>query len=141
MAKAASPLMPPAAGSFRLSLPTMTLKPLLVLATAVAIGFGVTLPTGLETDARLSLFAFGIAALLWATSKIEAGYVALVAAVFLALTGAIEQERLFETLGSKVVWLMIGAFIVGAAAEESGLAARLSQLASSRVKNVRGDEC
>jgi anion transporter len=124
--------------SFGMSLPAMTSKPLLVLVTAAAIGFGVTLPTGLETDARLSLFAFGIAALLWATSKIEAGYVALVAAVFLALTGAIEQERLFETLGSKVVWLMIGAFIVGAAAEESGLAARLSLLALSKVKNVRG---
>jgi anion transporter len=33
---------------------------------------------------------------------------------------------------------MIGAFIVGAAAEETGLAARLSLLASKKVKNVRG---
>jgi anion transporter len=113
-------------------------KPLLIGLASAAIGFGVTLPVGLELDARLSLFAFGIASLLWATSRIEAGYVAMAAAVFLALTGAIEQERLFETLGSKIVWLMIGAFIVGAAAEETGLAARLSMLASAKVKNVRG---
>lgn len=120
------------------SLPTMSPKPVLVLGAAAAIGFGVTVPAGLELDARLSLLAFGIAALLWATAKIEAGYVAMGAAVFLALTGVIEQERLFETLGSKVIWVMIGAFIVGAAAEDSGLAARLSHLASSKVKNVRG---
>jgi anion transporter len=113
-------------------------KPLLIGLASAVIGFGVTLPVGLELDARLSLFAFGIASLLWATSRIEAGYVAMAAVVFLALTGAIEQERLFETLGSKIVWLMIGAFIVGAAAEETGLAARLSMLASAKVKNVRG---
>jgi anion transporter len=124
--------------SFAASLPTMTPKPVLIALAAAAIGFGVTLPTGLELDARLSLFAFGIAALLWATTKIEVGYVALGAAVFLALTGAIEQEKLFDTLGSKIVLLMIGTFVVGAAAEESGLAARLSHLASSKVKNVRG---
>ncbi len=127
-----------AAQSLGLSLSRMMSKPLLIVFASAAIGFGVTLPVGLELDARLSLFAFGIAALLWATSKIEAGYVAMAAAVFLALTGAIEQEQLFETLGSKVVWLMIGAFIVGAAAEETGLATRLSLLASAKVKNVRG---
>lgn len=126
------------APSFVLSRVKAIPKPLLIGLASATIGFGVTLPAGLELDARLSLFAFGIAALLWATSKIEAGYVAMAAAVFLALTGVIEQDRLFEALGSKVVWLMIGAFIVGAAAEETGLAARLSLFASAKVKNVRG---
>jgi anion transporter len=130
-------LKPAAGQSLALLLSQMMPKPLLIVLASAAIGFGVTMPTGLEVDARLSLFAFGIAALLWATSKIEAGYVAMAAALFLALTGAIEQERLFESLGSKVVWLMIGAFVVGAAAEETGLAARLSLLASAKVRNVR----
>jgi anion transporter len=118
--------------------PSAWQKPVGIALMLLLIGLGVSLPSGIETPARLALFAFGAATIFWATTRIEAGYVALGAVLFMSLSGAIEQDELFETLESEVVWLMIGAFIVGAAAEETGLARRIGLLAARRIKTVGG---
>lgn len=108
--------------------------PILVLTSALAMA--VLLPRGLEQPARLSLFAFGLAVILWSLSKINAAYIALGAALILVLGGAIEQEDLFEALESDVIWLIIGAFVLGAAVQSTGLAGRLTATVSRRARDV-----
>jgi anion transporter len=80
---------------------------------------------GLDYKAKLSLFAFLSAMTLWVTTKIPAGYVALASVCFIVFMKGSSQELLFYSLSEEVVWLMFGAFIIGEAVTQSGLAARL----------------
>lgn len=107
-----------------------------VLVMMVALSLAVFLPREVEMPARLALFAFGAAAILWTFTKLNAAYVALGAALFLSLTGAIEQEKLFEALQADVIWLMIGAFMLGAAVQASGLATRMIRAVAGREASV-----
>ncbi|TWT13827.1 SLC13 family permease [Reyranella sp. CPCC 100927] len=107
-----------------------------VLVLMVALSLATFLPREVEMRARLALFALGAAAILWTFTKLNAAYVALGAALFLSLTGAIEQDDLFEALGADVIWLMIGAFMLGAAVQTSGLAARMIRAVAGREASV-----
>ena len=107
------------------------------LALILTAGIAVLLPTSLPTEGRLALFAFIIAAILWSTTSINAAYVALATVMLLVLTGGASQEQLFEALSSDVIWLMIGAFILGGAVKKTGLAARLTQIVVGRARTVR----
>ena len=109
----------------------------LPLALTITAGIVVLLPTSLTTEGRLALFAFMLAAILWSTTSSDAAYIALGTVLLLVLTGGSSQEQLFEALASEVVWLMIGAFILGGAVQKTGLAARLTQLVVRRAKTVR----
>jgi anion transporter len=95
------------------------------------------LPASLPDPARLVLFAFLFAVILWSMTAISADYVALLTMMLLVLTGGASQETLFGALASNVVWLMIGAFILGGAVKKAGLATRLTQFVMSRVRTVR----
>ncbi|AFZ01081.1 SLC13 family permease [Calothrix sp. PCC 6303] len=110
----------------------------IAIATIFLLVAAVTLslPSDLPTPARLSLFAFLLAGILWSTTSINAGYVALGAVMLLLLTGGISQEQFFDSLGSDVVWLMIGAFVLGGAVKETGLAVRLTQMVASKARSV-----
>ncbi len=107
------------------------------LALTLTAGISVLLPTSLPTEGRLSLFAFIVAAILWSTTSINAAYVALGTVMLLVLTGGTSQEQLFAALSSDVIWLMIGAFILGGAVQKTGLAARLTQIVVARANTVR----
>ncbi|MBD2430034.1 MULTISPECIES: SLC13 family permease [Fischerella] len=107
----------------------------LALTTIAAIV--VLLPSSLSSPARLALFAFLLAAILWSTTSINADYIALFCMMLLVLTGGTSQQQLFEALASDVVWLMIGAFVLGGAVQKTGLAGRLTQLVVSRAKTVK----
>ncbi|VEP14133.1 Citrate transporter [Hyella patelloides LEGE 07179] len=109
----------------------------LPLALTLTAGIAVLLPTSLPTEGRLALFAFIVAAILWSTTSINAAYVALGTVMLLVLTGGASQEQLFEALSSDVIWLMIGAFILGGAVKKTGLAARLTQIVVGRATTVR----
>ena len=106
----------------------------LTLSTVALVA--VLLPASLPTAARLSLFAFALAVILWSTTSLNAAYVALTAVILLILTGGTSQEKLYQALASDVIWLMIGAFILGGAVQQTGLAARLTQLVVSRGRTV-----
>lgn len=108
------------------------------LALTFTAAIAVLLPTGLPLNGRLALFAFLLAAILWSTTSINADYIALIAVMLLILTGGTDQEHLFDALASDVIWLMIGAFILGSAVQKTGLAARLTQLVVKRARTVRG---
>jgi anion transporter len=110
----------------------------LPIALICVASAAVLLPSSLPTTARLSLFAFAVAIVLWSTTKLNAAYVALATVLLLVLSGGAPQEYLFDALASDVIWLMIGAFVLGSAVQQTGLAARLTQQVVTRARSVRG---
>ncbi|MGK3994081.1 SLC13 family permease [Sorangium sp. So ce1024] len=118
--------------------PTDRARVLLPLSLIIAAGLAVVLPATLPTPARIALFSVLLAIILWSTTSFNVAYVGLGAAMLLLLTGVSPQERLFDSLGSDVIWLMIGAFILGGAVEKTGLAMRLAQRVVERARTVRG---
>lgn len=109
---------------------------ILPLTLTLVTGLVLLLPSSLTTEARLSLFAFAVAVILWSTTSLNAAYVALASVMLLILSGGSEQEELYEALESDVIWLMIGAFILGGAVQQTGLAARLTQLVVAKARTV-----
>ncbi len=108
----------------------------LPLTLTFIAAIAVLLPTSLPTEARLSLFAFALAVIFWSTTSFNAAYVALAVMMMLILAGGSPQEQLYEALASDVIWLMIGAFVLGGAVQQTGLAARLTQLVVARARTV-----
>lgn len=106
-------------------------------ALVVNVAALVTVPDGLSLEARLALLAFGTAAVLWTLTDLDAGYVALGAGV-LATVPAGGQHALFASLGNDVVWLVVGAFVVGGALARSGLASRFTAALVGRARTVGG---
>jgi anion transporter len=124
---------PPAQRRFR-----WVVDAILPFALTVVAGVAVLLPPSLPTEARLALFAFALATILWSTTKLNSAYVALGAVMIAILSGGSPQEQLFDSLASDVIWLMIGAFVLGGAMRTTGLAARLTGLVVDRAQSVRG---
>lgn len=111
---------------------------MLPLALTVVAGVAVLLPATLPGEARVALFGFALAAILWSTTKLNAAYVALGAVMLTILAGGSPQEQLYDALASDVIWLMIGAFVLGGAMRQSGLAGRLTGFVVNRARSVRG---
>lgn len=111
---------------------------MLPLALTAVAGIAVILPEELSLEGRLALFAFALATILWSTTKLNSAYVALAAVMVAILSGGSAQEQLFRSLSSDVIWLMIGAFVLGGAMRATGLASRLTGLVISRAGTVRG---
>ncbi len=111
---------------------------MLPLALVVIAGVAVLLPATLPSEARAALFGFAVAVILWSTSGINAAYVALAAVMLTILLGGAPQGALYDALASDVVWLMIGAFVLGGAMRETGLAGRLTGFVVNRASSVRG---
>ncbi len=78
----------------------------------------------LDYQAKVSFIAFLSAMTFWTTTKIPAGFVAVMVIVFIIFMRAADAELLYQSLAEEVVWLMIGAFIMGEAVKQSGLAER-----------------
>jgi anion transporter len=108
------------------------------LALTITASVGVMLPPSLPTQARWSLWAFTFAVILWSTTRINAAYVGLAAVLVLVVAGGAPQEKLFDALASDVIWLMIGAFVLGGAVQKTGLAHRLTGAVVERAHTVRG---
>jgi solute carrier family 13 (sodium-dependent dicarboxylate transporter), member 2/3/5 len=97
------------------------------LAIVLAIGLlsGLYLP---ETDwpapARHALALFGLALIGWTVLRLPDTPVALAAALALPVLGVVEPQAVYAGLGDSLVWLLIGAFVLGAVVQSSGLAER-----------------
>lgn len=98
---------------------------------------GVWMQAGLFVPAKIALTVFIVTAGLWTFTSLNVAWVALVAAIVLALGGATTEAMIYQMLGIEVVWLMIGAFVIGAAVEHSGLAARLAASVARRARTTR----
>lgn len=101
-------------------------KPYVLIALHLLILAGIVLLDGLDYRSKIALFAFVSAMILWITTKIPAGLVAISLILFVIIMNAGEPDLLYESLSEEVVWLMIGSFIIGEAVKESGLAKRLT---------------
>lgn len=97
----------------------------------------IALAAELDYAAKVSLFAFLSAMTLWIGTKIPAGWVAVALLIFIVLCKAGKPELLYHSLSEEIVWLMVGAFIIGEAVKQSGLAIRFveSILKNSSNKN------
>jgi hypothetical protein len=60
---------------------------MLPLALAVVAGVAVLLPATLPGEARVALFGFALATILWSTTKLNAAYVALGAVMLTIIAG------------------------------------------------------
>ncbi len=110
-------------------------KPLALVVLHVLFLAGIVFIDGLDYRSKIALFAFLSAMTLWVTTKIPAGFVAISLIVFTILLNAGEPNLLYESLSEKVVWLMIGSFIIGEAVKESGLADRVTLMLLSKSKD------
>ncbi|MFD2702658.1 SLC13 family permease [Paenibacillus shunpengii] len=86
-------------------------------------------------EGKAALFTFLSAMILWITTKIPAGFIALSHTMFIILLNAAEPELLYHSLAEEVVWLMVGSFIIGAAAKDSGITARWTNVLLKRSRN------
>ncbi len=102
----------------------------------IALALWQLAPVQVSTSARLALLAFSGATIAWIATPLSAGFVALAAALFLVLSGAVDQHVLLSALGAEIVWLMIGAFILGKAIAVTGLAARATRRITARERRV-----
>ncbi|MCA1622632.1 MAG: anion permease [Acidobacteria bacterium] len=109
---------------------------ILPISMTIVVGIGVMLPESLTREARIALFCFALATILWSTTKLNAAFVALAVTIILVVSGGRPQKALFDSLATDVIWLMIGAFVLGEAVKKTNLAARLTNLVVSKAGKV-----
>jgi anion transporter len=90
----------------------------------------------LLVPAKTALIVFLVCAMLWIFTRLDAAWVALAAVVVLTALGATSKQMVFEMLGLDIIWLMIGAFAMGAAIERTGLAVRLAEIVARRARDT-----
>lgn len=93
--------------------------------------------SGLEAEARRALQIFLLALVGWTLTRLDDAFVALVAALAMAVFALDEPDEMFEALGDEIVWLMLAAFVLAAAARAAGLTDRLAAFALGRAKTSR----
>jgi anion transporter len=108
-------------------------KPSVLIALHVVILMMIVSINDLDYHAKVALFAFLSAMILWIATKIPAGFVATALIVFIIIMNGAKEDLLYQSLSEEVIWLMVGSFIIGEAVKESGLANRLTQLILSKA--------
>ncbi|GLK79748.1 SLC13 family permease [Methylopila turkensis] len=104
----------------------------LVSVALVEAGFA-----GLEPEARRALQIFLLALVGWTLTRLDDAFVALAAALGMAIFVLDEPDEMFEALGHEIVWLMVAAFVLAAAARAAGLTDRLAAFALARARTPR----
>jgi solute carrier family 13 (sodium-dependent dicarboxylate transporter), member 2/3/5 len=74
--------------------------------------------------AWIALAVFGAAIVAWVVLRLDETPVALAAALALVGFGVVPSATLFDALGSDLVWLMLGSFVLAAVLQASGAAER-----------------
>ncbi|WP_326535808.1 SLC13 family permease [Pseudorhodoferax sp.] len=130
MSALAAPTVPlPPAGAHRRWL----LAAALGLAAAAATVFG--LP-GAGWPAQAALLVFVAALLGWSLLRLDDLPLALLAGLALVAAGAVPASALYASLGSELVWLMLGASVLAAVLQASGLAERCALRAVAGAGSV-----
>lgn len=112
------------------------IKPVGMTSAFALLAALVLLPADLFQPGRVAMAVFGTAVILWTTTKLDASWIALAGAVALVLFGAADESDLTEMLADDIIWMMIGAFVIGASFESSGLAARLTGAVATRARTT-----
>ncbi len=105
------------------------------LALAVAV---TTIPSGLPLVARLTLALFAVLVVLTSFSALSEPIVCGAVLFGLVATGGSSLGDAVGAASGGTVWLLVGAFVVAAAARTSGIAERAALSLGSRATTVRG---
>ncbi|NLC55006.1 MAG: DASS family sodium-coupled anion symporter [Erysipelothrix sp.] len=85
------------------------------------------LPNGMTEVGQKSLAIFLFALIMWVTKPIPIYLTSLIAILILPLTGAVESTKVaFGTLGFEVIWLMVAAFVLTSAMNQTNLGKRFA---------------
>jgi sodium-dependent dicarboxylate transporter 2/3/5 len=95
-------------------------------------------PSELATDGRVALTTFLAAIWLWVFTGADDTLVAVAAALVLAVSGALSPGELAGSAADPTILLLLGAFVIAAAAAGSGLAGRLTATVASHAASVSG---
>ncbi len=106
------------------------------LAACLIAAIWYFLPGG--APATLSLSVFVAAVIAWIMTPLDRTAVALVAALCLVVGGAITPQNFYSSLGSPLIWLLVGAFVIARALTEIRLAERLASTALRSARSVSG---
>ncbi|WP_223189593.1 SLC13 family permease [Nonomuraea terrae] len=104
------------------------------VAACAAIWLGAT---DLAMGGRITLAVFVVATLLWMFTSVDDTFIALGAGLVLVVTGVLEVEVLFGSLGDPTIWLLIFSFVIAAGVSRSGLATRAGAFLVSGARTVR----
>lgn len=91
----------------------------------------------LAVHAGITLLVFVAAVYLWIATPVNDSYVALAAAVVLVVTGVLGQSDFNSTLGDDLIWLLIGAFVIAAAVNATGLMTKFAAWVVLRAHTPR----
>ena len=106
-----------------------------LLQAAAMAGLALGMPElAFEGKATLAIFAATLIG--WVVLRLPDTPVALVAVLALIAAGAVEEDALFETFESEIVWLLIAAFVMASVIRRSGIAERHALAVLSRCSSV-----
>lgn len=84
-------------------------------------------PEGMTVEGKKSLAVFTFALIMWVARPIPIYQTSILSILILPLIGAVEdQEIAFGTLGFDIIWLMVSAFVLTSAINETNLGKRLA---------------
>ncbi len=83
-------------------------------------------PPGLTLQGQRALAVFWLAFILWLTTPIPVWLTSMLSIVLLALTGGWDYKQAFFRFGEEVIWLMVAAFIIASALENTGIGKRIA---------------
>jgi solute carrier family 13 (sodium-dependent dicarboxylate transporter), member 2/3/5 len=106
------------------------------LAMSIAMVCGVTWFPALSAAAQFTLMTFGFAIIGWTVLDLDETPVAIGAALALVAFGVATTDMFYDALGSELIWLMIGGFVLAAAVTQSGLAERFGEQLMRGAANI-----
>lgn len=97
---------------------------------AILLFFGIMLfptPEGMTIEGKKSLAVFTFALVMWVSRPIPIYQTSIIAILILPLIGAVEKQSVaFGTLGFDIIWLMVAAFVLTSAINQTNLGKRLA---------------
>ena len=105
----------------------------LVAIALLLLLYFMPLPNGMSLEGQRSLAIFVFALIMWVAKPIPIYLTSLIAILMLPLSGAVESQKVvFGTLGFDVIWLMVAAFVLTSAMNETNLGKRFALIMVTR---------
>lgn len=94
---------------------------LLMLSAFLRLQWGMP---DISAEARAALLVFAFALLAWSVLRWDETPVAILCCLALVGASIVPADTLYESLGNELIWLLLGAFVLSAVLQGSGLAQR-----------------
>lgn len=97
--------------------------------------YGVPAPEGLSVPAYRALCIFGLAVVLWIGQPIPLAITSLLIFALVPVLGVLEAAAAYAAFGNRVVFFILGAFILAGVLMSSGLSSRITLMTLRAVGN------